>query len=81
MTSSSNGSMKANVCYWWLQRCQQDAQGKQSTLDCATGQLTNVRKEAEDLRQQLKVQQQESSDAKKAEADANAALAEAVKVC
>ncbi len=50
-------------------------------LDCATGQLTNVIKEAEDLRQQLKVQQRESSDAKKAEADANAALAEAVKVC
>ncbi len=41
-------------------------------LDFATGQLT--RKEVEDLRQQLKMQHQVSSDAKKAEADASAAL-------
>ncbi len=48
-------------------------------LDFATGQLT--RKEVEDLRQHLKMQHQAPSDAKKAEADASAALAETVKIC
>ena len=48
-------------------------------LDFATGQLT--RKEIQDLHQQLKMQHQVSSDAKKAEAHTRAAVAEAVKIC